>query len=132
MGEMENQAEFYYEKLKISVNPGQVLLEFFREMTDKEAGRAEIIMINRLIKMFGRFTVYFAIMDLSKYQSDQLNGNLYPLLYTICKSRFEKIHNDTFSPAHESLAREIASLEKEAEKVRKAAAKMKVPSSEGL
>lgn len=129
---MENQAEFYYEKLKASVNPGQVLLEFFREMTNREAGRAEVIMINRLIKMFGRFTVYFSIMDLSKYESDKLNGNLYPLLYTICKGRFERIHNDTFSPAHESLAREINALEKEAEKVRKAAAKMKVPSSEGL
>lgn len=130
MGEMENQAEFYYEKLKVSINPGQVLLEFFREMTNREAGRSEIIMINRLIKMFGRFTVYFGIMDLSKYQSDQLNGNLYPLLYTICKSRFERIHNDTFSPAQESLDKLLKELDKEREKARKS--KGKVPTSEGL
>lgn len=130
MGEMENQAEFYYEKLKITTNPGQVLLEFFREMTSLVAGRAEIIMINRLIKMFGRFTVYFALMDLSKIE--KLEGNLYPLLYTICKNRFERIHNDTFSPAHESLVREINLLEKEAEKIRKTASKMKVPDAEGL
>jgi hypothetical protein len=130
MGEMENQAEFYYEKLKVSINPGQVLLEFFREMTSLEAGRPEIIMINRLIKMFGRFTVYFGIMDLSKYRSDQLIGNLYPLLYTICKSRFEKIHKESFSPAQESLDKLLKELDKEREKARKS--KGKVPSPEGL
>jgi len=132
MGDMENQAEFYYEKLKSQANPGLVLLEFFREMTGLEGGRSEIIMINRLIKLFGRFTVYFSIMDLSKNDKLSASGNLYSLLYTICRSRFEKIHSDTFSPAYESLERVIGLIEKEAEKVRKASAKMKVPSSEGL
>lgn len=130
MGEMENQAEFYYEKLKVSVNPGQVLLEFFREMTGKEAGRSEIIMINRLIKMFGRFTVYFAIMDLSKYESDKITGNLYPLLYTICKGRFEKIHVESFIASHESLDRFLKEMEKEREKAHRS--KGKIPSAEGL
>jgi len=128
MGEMENQAEFYYEKLKVSINPGQVLLEFFREMTNKEAGRVEIIMINRLIKMFGRFTVYFGIMDLSKIE--RLDGNLYPLLYTICKNRFERIHVETFSVSHESLDKYLKELEKERQKARKS--KGKLPTSEGL
>lgn len=130
MGEMENQAEFYYEKLKVSANPGQVLLEFFREITDRDAGRAEIIMINRLIKLFGRFTVYFAIMDLSKYQYEQLNGNLFPLLYTICKGRFDKIHVETFSVSHESLDKYLKEIEKTREKARRS--KGKLPTSEGL
>jgi hypothetical protein len=128
MSEMENQAEFFYEKLKATANSGQVLLEFFREMTNKEAGRSEIILINRLIKIFGRFTVYFAIMDLSKY--DTLEGNLYPLLYTICKSRFEKVHSETFSVSHESLDKYLREIEKEREKAKKS--KGKIPSSEGL
>lgn len=127
MGEMENQAEFYYEKLKASTNPGKVLLELSRELVDKELG---IILINKLVKLFGRFTVFFSIMDLSKIE--KLDGNLYPLLYTICKSRFEKIHNDTFSPAQESLDRQINDLEKAAEKVRKAVKRMDLPTSEGL
>jgi hypothetical protein len=127
MGEMENQAEFYYEKLKVSINPGRDLLDFFREMTGKEFG---IIMINRLIKIFGRFTVYFSIMDLSKYTSEKLEGNLYPLLYTICKARFERIHNDSFNPAYESLDRLIKKLDDEREKAKKS--KGKVPTSEGL
>lgn len=128
MGEMENQAEFYYEKLKATTNSGQVLLEFFREMTNKDAGRSEIILINRLVKMFGRFTVYFAIMDLSKY--DKLEGNLYPLLYTICKSRFEKIHDETFSQAHESLDKFLRDVAKEREKVQRSRGKL--PTSDDL
>lgn len=128
MGEMENQAEFYYEKLKTAANQGQTLLEFYREITGLQAGRAEIITINKLIKLFGRFTVYFAIMELSKY--DKLEGNTYPLLFTICKNRFERIHSDTFAPSHESLDRQIDNLEKDIEKTRRI--KGKLPDSEGL
>lgn len=132
MGEMENQAEFFYEKLKVSANPGQVLLEFFRDAVGKDAGRSEIIMINRLIKLFGRFTVYFAIMDLSKYENAQLNGNLYPLLYTICRGRFEKIHNESFSASHESLDRYLREIDKERERARKSRGRGNLPTSEGL
>lgn len=129
MSEMENQAELYYEKLSKSTEPGRTLLEFYRDITGKDAGRSEIIMINRLIKIFGRFTTYFAIMDLSKYEG-KLEGNIYPLLYTICKNRFERVHDTTFSVAHESLDRELKLLQKEIEKVEKS--KAKLPTSEGL
>jgi hypothetical protein len=128
MGEMENLAEFYYEKLKSQANPGQVLLEFFREITGLPAGRSEIIMINKLIKIFGRFTVYFAIMDLSK--NDRLEGNLYPYLFTICRSRFERANDTTFSISHEPLDNLLRSLDKEREVARKS--KGKIPSSDDL
>lgn len=128
MGEMENQAEFYYEKLKVSTNPGQVLLEFFREVTGLQAGRAEIILINQYIKKFGRFTVYFSILDLSRY--DNLEGDIRGLLHKICMSRFEKIHTGVFMPAQESLDRLLRELDKEREKAKKS--KGKVPTSEGL
>lgn len=128
MGDMENQAEFYYEKLKSQANPGSVLLEFFRELTGLGGGRSEIIMINRLMKLFGRFTVYFAIMDLSKIE--RLEGNLYPLLYTICKNRFERIHDTIFSISHESLDRQLTALKKEIGKTK--ISKSKLPKAEGL
>ena len=130
MGDMENEAEFYYEKLKAATDSGKVLREFFRAMTGKDTGRTEIIMINRLIKMFGRFTVYFGIMDLSRYPTEKLIGDLYPLLYTICKSRFEKIHTETFSVSHESLDKYLKEIQKEREKAQRS--KGKLPSSEGL
>lgn len=126
MGEMENQAEFVYEKLKTSTNPARVILDFYREITGKDIS---IMMVNKLLKLFGRFTLYFSVMELSKYE-DKLDGNVYPLLYTICRSRFEKIHAESFSPSHESLDKSITSLEKEIERVRKMRGKL--PSSEGL
>lgn len=128
MGEMENQAEFYYEKLKNSTNPAQVLLEFFTEFVGKQGGRSEIIMFNKLLRMYGRFTVFFAIQDLTKYE--HLEGNLYPLVYTICKNRFEKAHEISFNASHQSLDKEIKALQKEIEKMSKH--KTKFPTSEGL
>lgn len=128
MSEMENIAEFYYEKLKVTTNAGLDLAHFFTEVIGKDAGRSEIIMINRLIKLFGRFTVYFSIMDLSK--SERLEGNLYPLLYTICKNRFERIYNGEISPALQPLNKEISNLQKQIEKMR--GKKIKFPKSEGL
>jgi hypothetical protein len=130
MGEMENQAEFFYEKLKVSINPGQVLLEFYRDVVNENAGRSEIIMINRLVKLFGRFTTYFSIMDLSKYDSKDLTGNLFPLLYTICRSRFERTHSISMDVSQEPLDKLLKELEKEREKARKS--KGKIPTSEGL
>jgi len=128
MGEMENQAEFYYEKLKSNVNPGAVLLDFYREITGTDAGRTEIIMLNKLIKLFGRFTVYFAVMELSKY--DKIEGNIYPLLFTICRNRFEKATGGVLTTGHESLDKYIKDLEKQKEIALKS--KGKIPSPEGL
>ncbi len=128
MNEMENMAEFYYEKLKVTTNAGLDLVHFFKEVTGKEAGRSEIIMINRLVKFFGRFTVYFSILDLSKVE--RLEGNLYPLLYTICKGRFERIYNGEISPALQPLNKEIASLQKQIENMK--GKKIRFPKAEGL
>lgn len=126
---MENQAEFYYEKLKNSPSPGTVLCEFYTEITNKEYGRSEIIMINKLVKVFGRFTVYFAIMDLS-HIVDKMGNNVYGFLYSSCKRRFERSHIDSTVSAYESLSREVTSMSKEIERIGKI--KKKFPSSEGL
>lgn len=125
---MENQSEFYYEKLKNSQTPNQVLLEFFSEIMGKEITRSEVIMINKLLKLFGRFTVFFSIMDMSNVKN--LEGNLYGLLYTICRNRFEKAHAVDTITAFESLDKEIASINKQIEKISKK--KLKIPSPEGL
>lgn len=86
---MENISEFFYEKLKSSTNPGVVLAQFYAEILDRESGRSEIIMLNKLIKVFGRFSVFFAIMNLVNVQSLG-EGFPYGLLFTICKSSLER------------------------------------------
>lgn len=127
MSKMENQAEFYYEKLNSTVPPGQVLMEYYRETTGRQDGLG-IIMVNKLVKMYGRFTTFFAIQELAKY--DNLEGNVFPLLLTICKNRFEKINNTIFSISHESLDKHLKELDKERAAAKRS--KGKVPSSEGL
>lgn len=125
---MENQAELYYEKLKNAENVGQVLTEFYVEITGREGGRTAIIMINKLVRMFGRFIVYFSILDVSRYE--KIDGDVYPLLFTICRSRFEKTHPDASITAHAPLERQINQIRREIEKNKEK--KVKIPDSEGL
>lgn len=125
---MENVVEFFYEKLKNSQEPNKVLMELFSEITGRSVGRSEIIMINKLLKLFGRFNLFFSIVDLSAVKS--LEGNLFGLLYTICNRRFEKSHSSDSVVAFESLTRELNSLGKQIEKI--SDKKIKAPSSEGL
>lgn len=125
---MENELEFYYEKLKDSTSPTNILLALFQGITGISPTRSEVIMVNKLVKLFGRFTVFFSIVDLSKYE--KLEGNVYPLLYTICKNRFESSHHDSSVVAFESLQGRLNLIEKEIEKVTKK--KIKVPSPDEL
>jgi len=129
MGEMENKAEFYYEKLKSNVEPSVVLREFFTEITGMPVGRTEIIMINKFLKIFGRFTLFFAIMDLANVR--ELTGSLHGLLYAICKSRFEKTHGASNVQAFVSLDKQISNLQKQKEKIL-SGKKSDIPSAEGL
>lgn len=126
---MENSSEFYYEKLKNTTNPGPVLAALFGSLYDIVPTRSEIIMMNRLIKVFGRFTLFFSVLDMAGTYPDKVE-NPYPLLYTICKRKFEHSHSDSFIQSHESLDKFLDGVEKELNILKKS--KIKVPSSKGL
>ena len=117
-GKLENSSEYYFEKLKSSTNPGAILSAMYCTLYDKEPSRADIIMCNRLIKVFGRFTTFFSIIDMAG-SYPELPTNPYPLLYTICKRRFEVSHIDSNINARESLEGYISDMQKEIEKVKK-------------
>ena len=126
---MENISDLYYEKLKTTTNPGVVLASFYCTLYDTEATRSEIIMFNKLLKVFGRFTVFSSIMAVAgSYPEKQ--DNVYPLIYTICKRKFEAEHDGLVIQARESLTRYINSMQKSAEIASRQ--KLKIPSSEGL
>lgn len=132
MPEMENTAEFYYEKLKTATDPGRILSALFSSLYSVETTRTIIIMCNKLIKVFGRFTLFFAILDMAGSYPD-LTDNPYPLLYTICKRKFEAAHGDVFLQSHESLDSFLSSIDKELLQIQKKnKKKIDVPSSEGL
>lgn len=126
---MENSTEFYYEKLKSDNNPGAILAAFYSSLYDIQTTKSEIMMCNRLIKIFGRFTVFFSILDMAGTYPNRPEV-VYPLLYTICKRKFESAHGDSIIQARESLDSFINNMNKEISKQRKS--KIKPPSSKGL
>jgi len=110
----ENLVEFYYEKLKSETNPGKLLGEFFCKVHKKSLTKSEIIMFNKLIRLFGRYTAFYSIMDGANADMDG-DRNPYPYLYTICKKRFERGHADVTSSSHILIDREVRKLLDEAE-----------------
>lgn len=104
----ENLADIYYEKLSSTTNPGLVLAQFYRDTSGKPMTKSEIIMFNRLIKIFGRFIVYFSILDLS---NTDIVGNPNALFYTVCKNRLERKYGVILGSG-ESLEKEINKIEK--------------------
>lgn len=117
---MENISEFFYEKLKSSTAPGVVLLQFYSAVTETTGGRSEIIKINKLVKLFGRFSVFFAIMGLANSKLDLGIDEKFPmgLLFKICKDELErKSHDDASMISSRDLSRDIDALQKEIDKV---------------
>ena len=126
---MENSAEFYYNKLKDNPSPGNVLASLYCVLYDINITRSEIILFNKLLKVFDRFMVFFSILDMAGSYPNNTE-NPYPLLYTICKRRFEAQHVDSNLQSRESLEGFIRNLNREIEKI--SSKKLKIPSSKGL
>ncbi len=61
---MENKAEYYYEQLKDTLTPGSELAKYYCKCYGIDCTRSEIMMFNRLVGIFGRFTVFFAISNM--------------------------------------------------------------------
>ena len=108
----ENLAELFFSKLKTATNSGVVLAQFYGALMGIEVGRSEIINFSKLAKVFGRTSVFFAIIDISRKES--FPEFPYGLLHTICRSKLEKtLEIDGSMPAQFSLEKLINSMEKE-------------------
>lgn len=130
MPEFENNSEFYYEKLKDSEKPGTVIAAFYCSLYNVPTSKQLVFMCNKLLSVFGRFTVFFALIDMAgSYPTVE---NAYPLWYTICKRKFEAAHGDVFSRSHESLDGFLSSLDKELAQLKRRKKELDIPSSEGL
>jgi hypothetical protein len=126
---LENTSEFYYEKLKNSVSPGPVLAGLYCSLYDFSPTKSEIILMNRLVKVFGRFTLFFSIIDMAGSYPEKVE-NPYGLLFKICKNKFENNHRDSLFQSHEPLDKFIGGVQKEIEQLKKS--KLKIPPSKGL
>lgn len=87
---MENIADLYYEKLGKTEKPGNILATFYEGIFDKPHSIQNIIMFNKLIRVYGKYIPYFAILDLFSYEKAEVGDNMFGLLSYYCKKRMEQ------------------------------------------
>jgi hypothetical protein len=114
---LENVSELFLSKLKSAPNSGVVLAQFYASITGGTIGRPEIIKLNHLIKLFGRMSVFFSILEIGR--KPDFTEFPYGLLYKICKDKLELTsHADMTIAAMKSLDRQINDAIKSIDKVR--------------
>lgn len=112
---MENAAEFFYEQLSTTVNPALVLCRFYGTVFEREYGRSEVIMFNRLLKLYSKYTIYFSILDMSSMDNINFEAGTFGLLSYFCKKRIEQKFGVQVSNII-NLDRDINRIEKDIEK----------------
>ena len=118
---MENLADYYYQKINTTNKPGTELARFFCELFNKTVNVGDIKLFNRLVTAFGKYTVYFAILDMWTANPDQVLDHNWAALGYYCKRRLEKTNDSPINEdAYKSLESFVKEKEKEAEKLKKA------------
>lgn len=87
--EHENLVDIFYEKLADAKNPGTVLATFFSMLMNIEVTRNHIIMFNKFVKAYGKYSTFMSILDVFAVESVNLSASLYPLFSYFLKKRFE-------------------------------------------
>lgn len=111
---MENLAEYYYELLPQDTNPGVLLAKFFCRGMEIPITKSEIITFNRLIRLYGRTIVFFAILDVCG-MTDVNTDNPFPLLAHFCKKRLEQKNPEVYNGAFVNLDSKIGKLAEQVE-----------------
>lgn len=83
----ENLAGIYKEKLDKEANKGAILASFYWSAMDLEYNPKDIIMFNKLLKMYGRDAVFISILEIYDMPDVDLT-NIYGLLAFFCKKYF--------------------------------------------
>ena len=122
MKKMEDAAELRYIRLGNTPNPASVLCELYRDIFGVQTGHAEIIMFNKLIKIYGRFTVFFALMDLAN--KSRLD-NPYAYINFMCKTRLERQHRVSDNLEIDNLDKQIKRIDKAIEEQKEAGLEIK-------
>lgn len=110
----ENLSEFYYEQLKTTTNPALVLGRFYEALFDRKYTRSEIITFNRLLKVYGRFMLYFSLLDMTSMPDINFD-NIYGLISYFAKRRLEQKFGISMQEVKD-LNKEATSLEKQIER----------------
>lgn len=84
----ENLSKTYLEELDKSDKPDRLLVEFYCKAFELANTNSILIMFRKLLKMYGRHTIFMALLDV--YDVDKLDKtNPYPLIVYFIKKRLE-------------------------------------------
>jgi hypothetical protein len=121
---MENIADYYYKELETSTNPGvlltRMLLEIFSFRPDNDEEYGKLIMnINKAIRIYGKYNVYYAILSISHL--DRLNKNIpiYNLLSAIILRKQIKEGRINSQLDGQDLTKKINNMRKKVRKAKK-------------
>ncbi len=107
---MENAAELFYEQLSTTTNPALVLSRFYGTVFEREYGRPEVIMFNRLLKLYSKFTIYFSILDMTSMDNINFEAGTFGLLSYFCKKRIEQKFGNASANSLVNLEKDIDRL----------------------
>jgi DNA-binding XRE family transcriptional regulator len=112
----EDIAGKYFSILRTSTNPGLELARLYCEMFSLDMNPKIVMMMNKLIKLYGRNLVFLATTDLYWVENLDLSKSIFPLLKFLCKKRFQIENTDIINA---SLEETIGRLEKEKKLMKK-------------
>jgi len=116
---VENLTAYYYEKIGNTNNPGTELAKFFCELFERQVTKSEIILFNKLVKAFGRYTTYFAIIDMWGSNPEQVLDHNWAALTYYCKRRLDKTNDIPTNDVYKNLTSFIEKKQKEIEELKK-------------
>jgi hypothetical protein len=116
----ENLAEEFITKLASTEDSGNILTQFYSRAFDFPFDGRMIGMFRKLIKMYGRYTVFFSLIDI--YEMPDVNHQkIFGLIQYFCKKRLEgksKVLNDSMMEELHTYERRIKEMKKEKLSVR--------------
>lgn len=118
MPERENLIDFYYTTLHKEKNPGLHLARFFWELLSIEPNKGDISIFNKLIKIYGRDRVFYALIDLAEAPNLDIN-KYYGLLVWFIKRNIEQKEKIDGMNSYIDLNEEIKKLRKQLTELKK-------------
>lgn len=114
----EGIAELFFNMLKTATNPAPILAQLFTSLTGVGLTRTDISKLGHLVKVFGKTSVFFSIIDLGK--RTDLTDLPYGLLYKICTNRLENAFDAEITiSSYEPLEKRILEARKFRDKMKK-------------
>jgi len=105
---MENLVDITLEKLKDSTNPGRILCELWIQLFSVRFSPQLVQQFHRLGRLYGRYRVFFAIINLSdtyygRYETITAN-NPYALIAHLCKVEVKDSYASQMESSEDTLS----------------------------